>query len=241
MLDSSKAISTRSQSLISNLSSGEDVHFDGELAAKIFKYYRAWQNPYRSTIPPFKLVSGKTLYKQHKDTLDAFADLANKNHFDIDAYFKYCVISRGINEDCIEACLSSTTMLNEFSLHLKKQKKLDNIYKHFMSTIKNIVQECLELQTYTTKDYLRWLIDNNKIGPYVLAGKLSMHYLAAIPSFNKVISHLDYFSKLELQLLDSHFEIYHSEANEAFLAKGKKMVNPIGLTDLAILKALKKI
>ena len=88
---------------------------------------------------------------------------------------------------------------------------------------------------------MRWLVDNNKIGTYVLAGKISMHYLAAIPSFNKVIEHLDYFSKLELTQLNDHFEIYHSEINEAFLAKKKKMVNPIKLTDLAILKALKKL
>ena len=58
---------------------------------------------------------------------------------------------------------------------------------------------------------------------------------------NKCIEHLDYFSKLELKLLDKHFDIYHSEINEAFLDKKHHMVNPIELTDLAILKTIKKI
>ena len=132
-------------------------------------------------------------------------------------------------------------MIDEFCSHVKKQKKLEDIYKWFMTTVKNIVDECIATQTYTTKDYLRHLIDNCKIGPYVAAGKISVYYLAAIPSFSKVIGHLDYFSKLELQLLEEHFEIYHSEVNEAFLAKKRKMVNPIELTDLAILKTLKKM
>ena len=216
-------------------------HIDGEYVAKVFKYYRGLQNTYRTAIVPLKLVSGKKIYKLHKDAFDAFANRANKHKFDIDAYMKYCVIHRGINESCIESCLNSTTLLVEFSNYLKKKRKLAKIYNAFMNTVKNIVDECIKKQTYTTKDFLRELISTNMIGPYVLAGKLSIYYLAAIPSFNKVIKHLDYFSKLELKLLDEHFEIYHSEVNEAFLDKKHKMVNPIELTDLSILKALKKI
>ena len=246
MQKSSKSTDTRSQSRRKLHSrdqedNDEQAISDGEMAAKIFKYYRGWQNPYKTTITPLKLVSGKKLYKEHKEDLDKFAALAKKNNFDIDSYFKFCVIDRGIRESCIDACLSSTTMIDEFCNHVKKQKKLEDIYRWFMMTVKNIVDECIKTQTYTTKDYLRHLIDNSKIGPYVAAGKLSVYYLAAIPSFNKVMSHLDYFSRLELQLLEDHFEIYHSEVNEAFLSKKKKMVNPIELTDLAILKTLKKI
>ena len=214
---------------------------DGEMAAKTFKYYRGMQNPHKTCVTPLKLAPSKKLYKEHKDSFDKFAALAKKNNFDIDSYFKFCVIDRGVNEQCIDACLSSTTMMDDFCLHLKKQQKLDSIYRWFMMTVKNIVDECLETHTYNTKDFLRDLIDHNKIGPYVAAGKLSVYYLAAIPSFIKVIEHLDYFSKLELQLLADHFDIYHSEVNEAFLAKRHKMVNPIELTDFAILRALKKI
>lgn len=213
---------------------------DGEYVAKIFKYYRGWQNPYRTTIIPLKLVSGKTIYKKHKELFDAFAAKAKKNNFDIDAFIKYCVINRGINESCIVQCLSSTTMLNEFYNHLNKKHKLNNIYRWFMKSVKNIVAECLDLQICTTKDFFRQLIKDNKVGAYVMSGKISLYYLAAIPSFKKVIEHLDYFSKLELQSLNDHFEIYHSDVNEAFLAKKHKMVNPIELTDLAILKALNK-
>ena len=245
MQRSSRSISTRlqSQKPFSRKDGTENTLniSPGEQAAKIFKYYRGWQNPHKTTITPLKLVSGKKLYKEYREELDRFAELAAKNNFDIDSYFKFCVIDRGMKESCIKACLSSTTMIDEFCAHMQKQKKLEDIYKWFMITVKNIVDECIKTQTYTTKDYLRHLIDNGKIGPYVAAGKLSVYYLAAIPSFNKVISHLDYFSRLELQLLEDHFEIYHSEVNEAFLVKRKKMVNPIELTDLAILKALKKI
>lgn len=211
------------------------------MAAKTFKWWRSWQNPHRMNPIPFKLVSGKKLYKEHKEAFDTFAANAKKNNFDIKSYFKFCIIDRGVRESNILSCLESTTFIDEFCKHVKKQKKLEDIYRWFMMSVKNIVDECMKTQTYTTKDFLRDLVNSNKIGPYVAAGKISVYWLAAIPSFNKVIEHLDYFSKLELQLLADHFDIYHSEVNEAFLAKKHRMVNPIELTDLAILKTLKKI
>ena len=245
MQRSSRSTTTKSQSLRKASARGEagcsNTISDGELAAKTFKWWRTWQNPHRSMPMPFKIVSGKKLYKANKEEFDKFAAAAKKNNFDIKSYFRFCVITRGLREDSILSCLTSTTLIDEFCKHVKKQKKLEDIYKWFMMSVKSIVDECIKTQTYTTKDFLRELIDNNKVGPYVAAGKISVYWLAAIPSFNKVIKHLDYFSKQELQLLDEHFDIYHSEVNEAFLAKNRKMVNPIELTDLAILKTLKKI
>ena len=220
---------------------GSDSLSDGEMAAKTFKWWRSWQNPHRMSPIPFKLVSGKKLYRANKEAFDKFAAAAKKFGFSIKDYFKFCVIDRGVKESGIESCLSSTTFIDEYCSHIKKQKKLADIYRWFMMSVKSIADECVKTQTYTTKDFLRDLVDNGKVGVYVASGKISVYWLAAIPSFNKVIEHLDYFSKQELQLLNDHFEIYHSEVNEAFLAKKHKMVNPIELTDLAILKTLKKI
>ena len=71
MQKSSRSTNTRLQSRRKQHSSAVDakndvVISDGEQAAKIFKYYRGWQNPYKTTITPLKLVSGKKLYKEHK-------------------------------------------------------------------------------------------------------------------------------------------------------------------------------
>lgn len=244
MSDRSKNTSTRSLKRRASTKKEDvesDVLSDGEVVAKIFKYYRGWQNPFKKTVTPFKLVSGKKIYKQHKDAFDAFAAKAKACKFDVDSYLKYCVINRGINESCVLSCLTSTLMLNEYYNHKKREIYLNNVYNWFMKSVKNIVAECIESETYTTKDFLRHLIKNNLISIYVASGKLSIYYLAAIPSFNKVIDHLDHFSRLELQQLKDHFEIYHSDVNEAFLLKKHKMVNPIELTDLAILKSLKKL
>lgn len=243
MQKTSSHTGTRSQNLEKQSLAGDEQEkpsIDGLHVAKVFLYYRMMQNPHRVNPVPLKLISGKTLYKKHKQLFDEFAAKAVHNKFDVDKYLKWCVLSRGINESCLRSCLSSVSLLVEFQLHMQKQQKMDKIYKCFMRSMKNIIDECIATQTYTTKDFLRELIRNNKIGPYVVAGKISIYYLAAIPSFNKVIKHLDYFSRLELQLLNEHFSIYHSEINEAFLAKKHKMANPIELTDIGILKALKK-
>ena len=47
--------------------------FDGEFVAKVFKYYRSLQNPYKSKSFPLKLVSGKALYNSYKELFDTFA------------------------------------------------------------------------------------------------------------------------------------------------------------------------
>ena len=97
--------------------------FDGEYVAKIFKFYRRQQNPYVSHTLPVKLVSGKTLYNKHKEAFDKFAEIAIKNNFDVDRYIKYCV-KCGINENLVETCLSSTTMIDKYLDYVNRFEKI---------------------------------------------------------------------------------------------------------------------
>ncbi|MBP5785450.1 MAG: hypothetical protein J6W16_07715 [Methanobrevibacter sp.] len=218
----------------------EDVHCsDGEHVAKIFKFYRRQQNPYVSHDLPVKLVSGKKLYEEHKELFDRFAKLALKNGFDVDRYIKYCV-SCGINESCIETCLSSTTMFDKYITYVIGYERRKKIYSWFMKSAKNIAKECINEGFFTTKDILKDLIKRSKIGEYVISGRISIYYFAAIPNFDKVIPKLDYFSRLELQLLQNHFEIYHSDVNKAFIQMKNCMVNPIDFTDRLICKIREK-
>lgn len=207
--------------------------FDGEHIAQIFRYYRRLQNPYKSKTIPMKLVSGKSLYNKHKALFDAFAKIVSKNNFDVESYIKYCV-NCGIAEDNLETCFASTTMISKYAIHLKKVSYRKKIYKWFLKSVKNIATECVDIGYFTTKDFLRMLIDTNQIGLYVLTGKISLYYFAAIPNFKKIIPKLDYFSQKELTNLDNHFDVYHSEVNRAFLQEKNMYVNPIDLTDKAI-------
>ena len=218
----------------------ENAHcFDGEYVAKIFKFYRRLQNPYVSHDLPVRMVPAKTLYKKHKKSFDNFAKFAVNNNFDVDRYIKYCV-SCGINEKIVETCLSSTTMLDKYMIYVTTYNKRKKIYKWFVNSAKNIAIECINEGYFTTKDLLRELIHQQKLSAYIISGQISIYYFAAIPNFDKAISKLDYFSQLELQQLQKHFEIYHSEVNKAFIQMKNCMVNPIDFTDKLICKIREK-
>lgn len=207
--------------------------FDGEYVAKVFRYYRYLQNPYKSKTVPLKLISGKSLYNKHKDLFDSFAKLASSNNFDIEPYIKYCV-NCGMTENTLDVCFSSIKMLDKYAIHLKKVNFRKKIYKWFIKSANNIASFCIENGFFTTKDFLRMMIETHQTGNYVISGEISLYFLAAIPNFKKIIPKLDYFSRQELQQLYSHFDIYHSDVNKAFLQEKNKYINPIDYTDKLI-------
>ena len=214
---------------------GEPPQYDGEYVAKIFKWYRRQQNPYVKKELPLKLVSGKALYKSHKSSFDKFASNASKNKFDVERYIKYCVRC-GITESTVEACISSTTMIDKYMLHIKQYNKRKKIYKWFIKSARNVAKMAIDNGCQSTKDYLKLLFDKKLIGNYVISGQISIYYFAAIPNFEKIIKKLDYFSRKELWQLEEHFEIFHSEVNKAFLQEKNCKVNPVALTDKLIWK-----
>ncbi len=212
---------------------------DGEKVAQLFKYYRYIQNPYKSKTIPLKLVSGKALYSANKTMFDAFAKTAQDNKFNVEPYIKYCV-KCGMTESTLDVCFASPTMLSKYLAHVKKFALRKKIYRWFMKSAKNIAQECVDNGYFTTKDFLRMLIETSQIGTYVVAGKISLYFFAALPNFKKAIPKLDHFSQQELHLLDEHFDIYHSEVNKAFLQEKNMYINPVDFTDKLIWKIREK-
>lgn len=206
------------------------LSFDGEHVAKIFKYYRRLQNPYVSQTLPLKLVSGKALYKAHKEEFDRFAKLAVKNRFDVERYIKYCV-KCGIRESSVLVCIASTTMIDKYLMHVKVYNKRKKIYKWFLKSARNIANECIKEGYSSCREWLREVIRSGKVVNYVVSGKISLYFFAAIPHFDKAISKLDYFSQQAFCLLKDHYETYHSEVNKAFLQSKNCKVNPITFTD----------
>lgn len=214
----------------------EGFGYNGYDIAQLFIYYRRKQNPYIKKHLPLKLVSAKSFYNKHKNKFDIFAEKVNKNHFNVDSYIKFCVIDNGIKEEYIDLCIASTTMIEKFHQHLQSVIKYKKIYSWISKSIKNIAIYCVENDYFSTKDFLRFLIESKQIGAYVASGKISIYYFAALPKFKNAISKLDYFSKNELHCLEKYFDIYHSDVNNAFLYVKNTMINAIDLTDKAIFK-----
>jgi len=216
------------------------LFFDGPRLAKVFAYFLHLKKPNVKKDIPMMLMSGKELYNPNKEAFDRFAKIAKNNDFDVVPYAKFC-IDNGITAKNIDLCLSSSNLLARFNEANKERHRLKKIYKWFMKSAKNIATEANELGMFSAKDFIRMLIVSKQIAAYIVSGRISLYYFAAIPRFNLAIPKLDYFSKLELQPIERHYEIYHSDVNKAFLQEKNTMVNPIELTDLLMKKLAKKV
>ena len=212
------------------------LSYDGYHVAQLFLFYRRLLNPYIKNHLPLKLVSAKKLYAKHKDQFDAFAEKASKNNFDVDSYIKFCVVEQGINEKTLDLCISSSLMISKYDQHLKAIIKRRKIYAWVMKSAKNIARYCVENDYPSARDFIKNLIETNKVGPYVMGGKISIYYFAALPNFGKIISKLDYFSRNELQYLEKHFDILHGDVNDAFLYVKNTLVNAIDITNKILSK-----
>jgi flagellin-specific chaperone FliS len=94
----------------------------------------------------------------------------------------------------------------------------------------------LNSECTSTSDFLRKLIREKKLAAWVISGRLSSYYLAAIPGFPKIIEKLDALSKDELQFISNRYDMYNTEVNKAVLAFERKKANPIRATDEMIEK-----
>ena len=216
-------------------------NYNGYSVAQLFLYHRRLLNPYIKHYLPLKLVSAKKLYAKYQNEFDAFAERANKNSFDVESYIKYCVDENRLTESSIDICITNPVMLKKYEEHLQLVLRRKKIYAWFIKSAKNIASYCIDMGFFSSKDFIRYMIDNEKVGPLVISGKISPYYLAAFPNFGKIISKLDYFSKNELSFLEKHFDIYHSDINDAFLYVKNKMANAIDVTDEILIKMRKSL
>lgn len=115
--------------------------------------------------------------------------------------------------------------------YLIAKEKHDAIFKDIVSTAKNLCDAMHENQIYTCKDMLKMLIREKKIGAWYISGKISKHFLAAIPNFNKIIPRLDQFSKVDLEEIERLYVVLNNEANEAWMIRRSIKLNPMKLVD----------
>jgi len=210
---------------------------DGEFVAKYFKYFLQLKNPYVVYKLSVDRVSAKSIYQKHKQQFDLLAKICNKYQIDAIKYLDFFVNKLNKFEKDIDCSLITVNSINKYVENLQITTLHNNIYKNFLRSVDNIVEDCIHLNFNSVIDYLRHLISNRTLASYYLSGKISTYYFAAIPKFRKVIDKLDNLSKDEFRTLYERYDKYHSDVNEAFLKIKNIKINPIKYTNDAILKA----
>lgn len=212
----------------------EDQVVDGYKAARIWRWARQDKEKWRKFKLPLERVTAKTIYSNHRKAFDCLASAFAKNNVSPLSYIKFFAVEYDGCEERIDKELTSTGALRAFETYIETSAKRCKIYSWFMKSVNNIVDECVKNGWFTTKDFIRHLINERKLAGWYASGKISKYYLAAIPNFWKVVPKLDHFAKEELKIVAERYDVYNSEVNEAFLQLKNFKVNPIALTDALI-------
>lgn len=218
----------------SKLEASSLEEFDGYKCARVWKWARQDVNPRLKFKIPLERVTAKTAYKAHQEAFDTIAKVFAENHLSPLEYLKFFATRYGGTESKIDSELASSGTIAAFDAWTKTCEKRKKIFKWFMKSAKNIVDECIENGWFTTKDFMRHLINEKKLAAWYASGKISKYYLAAIPNFWKIVPKLDHFAREELKPLAERYDVYNTEVNEAFLHLKNFKVNPIDLTDALI-------
>jgi len=214
----------------------KNMTIDGEFVARYFKYFLQLKNPYVVYKISVDRVSAKSIYLKHKHQFDALAKLCNKYQIDVVRYIDFYINKLNKFEKDIDANFISIDTINKYIESLQINSLYSKIYKNFIKSVKNIVEDCINLNFNSVIDYFRYLISNKMLSSYYAAGKISTYYFAAIPKFKNVIEKLDNISKDEFSTLYERYDKYHSDINEAFLKIKNIKINPIKYTNDEILK-----
>lgn len=225
-----------SSSSIGRVEETTTQRIDGYKAARIWKWARQYSEGGKHL--RFKLTlertTAKRIYQEHKEVFDRLAKVFAENKLSPLEYIKFFAIEHNGAEAQIDQELLDPKTIMAFEASKQANVKKKQIYTWFMKSVNNIAEACVENGWFTTKDFMRHLINEKKLAGWYASGKISKYYLAAIPNFWKIIPKLDYFSKLELKQVAERYDIYHTEVNEAFLKLKKFKINPIALTDAII-------
>lgn len=207
---------------------------DGYKAARIWKWARQETIRGLKFRLPLERITAKGIYDSHKKVFDRLAEIFNENNVSPLEYLKFFAVEWSGSEDKLDCELLDTKTVMAFESFKQSNAKKKQIYSWFMKSVDNIASECVQNGWFTTKDFMRHLINEKKLASWYASGKISKYYLAAIPNFWKIVPKLDHFSKLELKQVAERYDIYNTEVNEAFLKLKNFKVNPIALTDAII-------
>lgn len=212
------------------------TEYDYEYIAKLLKFYLQFNNPYLKFIIPLKRVSSKVFYSKYKKEINLLCDVFSKYNLDIIKYIRFFTEVLKKTENDVKNDIVNMATINQYIDWLQSLEKQDKVYNYFIKSVKNIAKKCNELGFFSTKDFIRYLIENKKMAEYYITGQISLYYFAAIPNFKKIIPKLDSFSRMEFSKIYNRFEMYNAEITSAFMRKTNQKVNPIKITDDLIFK-----
>ena len=184
-------------------------------------------------------ISGTTLYRKHRHICDKALILQEKYGIDLIQYVKFFLSKYKLNDDNIERLLDSQNIV-WYASDIQIKAKHEKVYRYVLKSVDNIVSDCIKNGYTSTKEYLKYLIENNKLASNYLSGKISQYYIAGIKNIGKLVRKMDSVSKDTLNPIVEQQAVLLSDMRDAFVYLKNMPISVISFTDKKLQARLNK-
>lgn len=222
--------------MISSLSKNEKPIRSGRDIARYFIYFSKFKT---ATIKNINIVniSGIGLYRKYSEILDRSYAVLDKYEIDAVKFVKYFVDKFGTNEANIEK-LKEVYPYTWYAEDLQIKAKYQKVYDSLMKSVDNVVNECVKGNYSSATEYLRYLIENNKLAGKYISGELSQYYLAGIKNLRKLVSKMDTINRDTLMEIVENQDKIVSDMQDAFTYFRRSRISIISYTNDKLFKQL---
>lgn len=175
-------------------------------------------------------IPGTTLYRKHKDVCDKSLLLQTKYNIDLIRYIKFFISKFRLTDANVERLLETQNIVwyaNDIQINAKHER----VYSYVLKSVDNIVDDCIKRNYSSTKEYLKYLIENNKLAEKYLSGEISQYYLAGIKNIRKLVRKMDTINQDSLHEVVEQQDKLLSDMQDAFMYLKNTRISIISFTN----------
>jgi hypothetical protein len=168
-------------------------------------------------------VPYKTFLRENRKPFEKLSEILGKYRIDPDDFIEFVVVVCGVRvpKDALKR-----EIFEKYGDHVGVREQYGKIRGYFMRSVKNISESCVELGQ-EPEEYLNGLITGNKLGYYLISGKISKYFIGSFSNFKKLYGKMDYLNRSELSIIYNASDEIFNSVQSAFLYETGKRVNPI--------------
>lgn len=170
------------------------------------------------------MIRSSSTYQKYRKCFDNLAKIVEKYNINAAKYINFCVHDRCVSDP--SGLLDSKNMWF-YGQDLMKDEEYTKIYNLYRKSANNVAEDCLRFGYDNVVQYLKFLIENDKIAEQYISGRMSRYYIASFSNFDKLYDKMGRNSKAELEIISKTHDELNKDVQDAFLKLRNCHVSPV--------------
>ncbi len=213
----------------------------GRDIARYLEYFSKMNRNKNFTMREINIVniSGISLYRKHKKICDKAYEIQEKYNIDFVKYIKFFISKFKLTDSNVKKLLD-INIIKLFANEEYIKAKYNKVYNYIQKSVDNIVKECIENNYSSVKEYLKYIIQENKLADKYISGTISQYYLAGIRNFKKIVQKMNNINQETFEDIINNQDKLMSDMQDAFTYLKGCRINVITYTNNRLIECLSK-